>query len=224
MQLPRVVIAAVFFVIAALIAVPALWKATSSDSRASTSATPSASPTPSGSSASPSPSTSKGKQSKSPKPSTSTKPPTSTRPLSADIGAVSCPGREAKVTIRNTGAQREDYSIEKNDDTAAIPGQIAANSSRTVTVTLREDRRTRVTVTWENKPIETRTLRADCKKSGAAPPATPPNKLPHTGPDNDVLWARAATGGAFLLTGLIIFWYGGIWPRRREQIFTKKAD
>ncbi|QXJ21736.1 hypothetical protein AGRA3207_002622 [Actinomadura graeca] len=131
-----------------------------------------------------------------------------------------------KVTIRNTGGQREDYGIEKNDDTASVPGQIAAHSSRTVTVTLREDRRTRVTVNWANKQVETRTLRADCKKSGggAAPPASPPRKLPHTGPDNDVLWARAATGGAILLTGMIIFWYGGIWPRRRERVFAKKTD
>ncbi|WP_242903850.1 hypothetical protein [Actinomadura terrae] len=212
MQLPRVVIAGVFLVIAALIAVPAVWKATSSDSRAATSETPS--PSPSGDGASPAPSSSN-------VPST---PPG--QPLTASIGGVSCPSREVRVTIRNTGSQREDYGVERNDDSGPVAGKIAARTTKTVTIRLREDRRTRVQVSWANKPVETRTLRANCKKAGGggAPPETPPSRLPHTGPDNGVLWARAATGGAIVLTGLIIFWYGGIWPRRRERIFAKKTD
>ncbi|MFD0688391.1 hypothetical protein [Actinomadura fibrosa] len=126
------------------------------------------------------------------------------------------------VTLRNTGTKNLDYAIEKNDDTASAPGQIGARTTKTVVVKLREDRRTVVQVTQANKQVETRTLTANCKRSGAAPPSTPPSKLPHTGPDTG-LWAKAATGVAAMLTGVIIFWYGGIWPRRREQIFAKKT-
>jgi hypothetical protein len=129
-----------------------------------------------------------------------------------------------QVTVRNTGDRTEDFGIEKNDDTAAIPGEIPANSTRTVAVKLREDRTTRVTVNWANKRIGSATVKADCEKAGAAPAPTktPPEELPSTGPDT-VLWARGATGVAIILTGAIIFWYGGIWPRRREQVFPKKG-
>lgn len=212
MQLPRVVIAAVFFVIGALIAIPALLETTGSESRASTSATTSPSPSPSGSGTSPSPTKSK--------PTTSPATPPA-QPVTASIGSVSCPARTVNVTIRNTGTKTEDFGIEKNDDTAAIPGEIRPKSTRKVAVKLREDRATRITVNWANKRIESETVKANCKKAGAAPTETPPTKLPHTGPDA-VLWARGATGVAIILTGAIIFWYGGIWPRRREQIFPKK--
>lgn len=230
MQLPRVVIAAVFFVIGALIAIPALVKTLSSESRASTpassSASPSASsPSPTKSGASPSPTRSKATRSPTPSPSrTSPTPKPPLQPLSATIGSVTCPSREVNITIANTGTQREDYGIEKDDDTASVPGQIGPHTSKAVTVRLREDRSTRVQVNWANKEIETRTLKANCKKAGAAPPSTPPSKLPHTGPDNGVLWARATTGVAAMVTGAIILWYGGIWPRRRERIFAKKTS
>ncbi|MCP9953657.1 hypothetical protein [Actinomadura madurae] len=212
MQLPRVVIAAVFIVIGALIAIPALFDGDGSASPASS--TTSASPSPSGGSPSASASpTRSGTGSASPS--------APGRPVTASIGAVSCPDRTVNVRIRNTGTKNEDYSIEKNDDTAAIPGTIGPGATRTVAVKLREDRGTRVTVRWANRQIESDTLRANCKKAGAAPSETPPNELPNTGPDA-VLWARAATGGAIILTGAIIFWYGGIWPRRREKIFAGK--
>ncbi|TDC62056.1 hypothetical protein E1200_27100 [Actinomadura sp. GC306] len=206
MQLPRVVIAAVFFVIGALIAIPALINGTSGESSASTSATTPASPSPSESPTSPSPSK------------------TPASPVTASIGSeVSCPARTVQVTVRNTGGRTEDFGIEKNDDTAAIPGEIPANSTRTVAVELREDRTTRVTVNWANKRVADATVKANCKKAGAAPAPTktPPEELPETGP-NTVLWARGATGVAIILMGAIIFWYGGIWPRRRDQIFPKK--
>jgi hypothetical protein len=201
MQLPRVIIAAVFIVIGALIAIPALFDGDGSASPASS--TSSASPSPSRTSPSPSP---------------------SGAPVTATIGSVSCPDRTVNVRLRNTGTQSEDYSIEKNDDTAAVPGKIGPGTTRTVAVKLREDRSTRVTVNWANKRIESGTVKANCKKAGAgAPSETPPSKLPHTGPDA-VLWARAATGVAIILTGVIIFWYGGIWPRRREQMFAGKKN
>ncbi|GAA0579399.1 hypothetical protein [Actinomadura livida] len=205
MQLPRVVIAAVFFVIGALIAIPALINGTSGESSASTSATTSGSPSPS----------------ESPSPSGTSATPAA--PVTASIGSqVSCPARTVQVTVRNTGKRTEDFGIEKNDDTAAIPGEIPANSTRTVAVKLREDRTTRVTVNWANKRIGSATVKANCEKAGAAPAPTktPPEELPNTGPDT-VLWARGATGAAIILTGAIIFWYGGIWPRRREQVFKK---
>ncbi|TDD77658.1 hypothetical protein E1293_26040 [Actinomadura darangshiensis] len=202
MQLPRVVIAAVFIVIGALIAIPALFNGDGSAAPAASST--SASPSPSGTSPSPTP---------------------TTQPVTASIGSVACPARTANVRLRNTGTRKEDFSIEKNDDSAAAPGTIGPGQTRTVAVKLREDRSTRVTVRWANKRIESGTLKANCKKAGgAAPSETPPSSLPHTGPD-DVLWARAATGGAVILTGAIIFWWGGIWPRRRERMFAdKKAD
>ncbi|MFG2090829.1 hypothetical protein [Spirillospora sp. NPDC048824] len=213
MQLPRVVIAAVFFVIGALLLIPMLFDWGSPESRASTSATTSGSPSPSGTATSPSPGPSKT--------SPSPKPPA--RPVTASIGSVSCPAGTVKVTIRNSGKQNEDFSVEKNDGTAAIPGEIRANSTRSVAVEFREDRRTRITVTWANKRIESKTVKANCEKAGAAPTKTPPEELPHTGPDA-VLWARGATGVAIIVTGAIIFWYGGIWPRRRDQIFSNKSQ
>src|SRR5690606_764 len=204
MQLPRVVIAAVFFVIGALIAIPALIDGTGGESSASTAAT--TSPGPSGG----------------PDPSGSPSPSAAPAPLTASIGSrVSCPDRTVRVTVRNTGDRTEDFGIEKDDGTAAVPGQIPANSTRTVSVRLRGDRTTRVTVNWANKRIESATVKANCEKAGAAP-AKPPEELPHTGPDA-VLWARAATGVAVILTGAIIFWYGGIWPRRRDRVFPEKS-
>ncbi|MGP4022170.1 hypothetical protein [Actinomadura sp. 3N407] len=214
MQLPRVVIGAVFFVIAALLAIPMLIDWGSPESRASTSATTPGSPSPSGTATSPSP----GPSETSPSPTASAP----AQPVTASIGSVSCPAGTVKVTIRNTGKRNEDFGVEKNDGTAAIPGQIRANSTRSVAVGLREDRRTRITVNWANKRIESKTVKADCEKAGAAPTKTPPEELPSTGPDA-VLWARGATGVAVILTGAIIFWYGGIWPRRRDRIFPDKS-
>ncbi|MEU8308633.1 hypothetical protein AB0C84_34235 [Actinomadura sp. NPDC048955] len=223
MQLPRVVIAAVFIVIGALIAIPALL---GSDGSASpTSATESTSPSPSTSSGSPSAS---GKPTRTPTHTPSRTPsrtPAPARPVTATIGSVSCPDRTVNVKVRNTGTQTEDFSVEKNDDTAAVPGKIGPGTTRTVAVKLREDRSTRITVRWANRQIGSTAAKANCKKAGgAAPRETPPGKLPHTGPDT-VLWARAVTGIAVILTGAIIFWWGGTWPRRREHMFAgRKSD
>ncbi|GAA4100356.1 hypothetical protein [Actinomadura miaoliensis] len=132
-----------------------------------------------------------------------------------------CPGRTVDVTVRNTGRGTEDYAIERNDGSAATAGRLGAGASRTTEITLREDRRTRVEVTWRNRPVRERTITANCRRGTPAP--SPSDELPRTGSDSTVLWARAATGTAAMLTGAIIFWYGGIWPRRREQIFAKKT-
>ncbi|QKW38712.1 hypothetical protein HUT06_35735 [Actinomadura sp. NAK00032] len=212
MQLPRVIIAAVFAVLGALITIQAVFKSDGS-----------ASPSASSASASPSPSASSSSSPGTPKPTRSGTAKQPARPVTADIGAVSCPARTVHVKVRNAGTKTEDFSVERDDGGAAVPGQIAPGNTRTISVKLREDRRTDLAVTWANKRIETKAVRANCKKAGAAPSETPPGNLPHTGPDT-VLWARAATGVGIILTGAIIFWYGGIWPRRRERIFAGKKD
>lgn len=229
MQLPRVVIAAVFFIIGALIAIPAIIDATSSPSRAA-GASETTSPSPSPTATSPRPT---GTRTATPTPSRSrtpppTPPPTRTappaQPLSITVGKVQCPDRTVMVKVRNTGTRTEDYSIERNDDSAARPGRILPGQTESVPVKLREDRPTRIQVTLKNEPVTTRTRTADCKKSGAGTPGdTPPSRLPHTGADSSVLWARGATGAAAMITGAIIFWYGGIWPRRRDPLFGKKG-
>ncbi|WP_205624485.1 hypothetical protein [Actinomadura flavalba] len=240
MQLPRVIIAAVFFVIGALIAVPPLvsWATDSREAAPAgnqTTPTPEDSPTgtatasprptpttptptPTRTAPTPTPTVTPTRTSVPPTPS-----PTRTRtvvPLEATIGNVDCPAREVEVTVRNTGSQTQNYGIERDDDSASVPGTLTGGASRTTTVKLREDRRTVVRVTWENSPVRARTLTANCK-TGAAP--TPPGELPETGPESAVLWARAATGGGIVVTGAIILWYGGLWPRRREQIFRRDS-
>ncbi|MGH3242403.1 MAG: hypothetical protein ACRDNL_18650 [Spirillospora sp.] len=208
MQLPRVVIAAVFFVIGALIAIPALFNAFTDDGEPKASAT--TSPSPSGSD-----------------PSTGPNGTNAKLPVTVVIGLVSCPASTVTVTVRNNGTKTENFKIVKNDGTAATSGQIRPDSTRTVAVRLREDRGTRITVSWADRRIGLRSVKANCDKAGGAPAPTPtkkpPAKLPHTGPD-DLVWARAATGVGIILTGAIIFWYGGIWPRRRDQVFAKKSS
>ncbi|GAA2597436.1 hypothetical protein SMC26_00190 [Actinomadura fulvescens] len=226
MQLPRVVIAAVFFVIGALIAIPAIIRTTGDSNASTTPAGSTTSPSPTGTSPSPTTTrttTASPTRTTSPTPTrtSSTPAPTPTRttpaqPLTATIGTPSCPGRKVTITVRNTGAQAEDYAIERDDGSASIPGRIAAGATRESTLTLREDRSTRVEVTHANDSVLVRTRKANCK---AAPP---PENLPVTGADDTVLWARAVTGGAAMVTGIIIFWYGGIWPRRRAELFDKK--
>ncbi|QFG24313.1 hypothetical protein [Actinomadura sp. WMMB 499] len=218
MQLPRVVIAAVFFALAAFIAIPPLVGDDSENATPASNQTTSPSPSPSGSGsgsgagsepASPSPS-----RSASPRP-----PGSGNAALTAEIGSVACPERTVPVRVRNTGGKPADFSVEKNDDTAAIPGRLAAGESRTVDVEVREDRRTRVRVAWANDRIASETVEANC--TGAGSPGDDPSELPYTGQDDGVLWARGATAFAALVTGLIIFWYGGVWPRRKEKMLRK---
>src|SRR5690606_6169122 len=124
MQLPRLIIGAVFFVLAALLAVPMVIDWISPDANVSN-ASPTTSPSPSGTATSPS-----GSPSGSPSARPSQTSGSSAQPLTATIGSrVACPARTVQVTIRNTGSRTEDFGIEKNDDTAAIPGEIPANST-----------------------------------------------------------------------------------------------
>jgi len=214
MQLPRVIIAAVFFVIGLLIAVPALLRTMSGSSNAAESPSPTGSPSgaaPSATATSPG-----GTASPSPAP---TGRPTPAQPLRVTIGRVDCPSRTVVVTVRNRGDAVQDYTVETDDGAAPKGDRIDAGQSRTTRLTLREDRRTRITVTWRNEPVEQATRTANCRRTASSSPE--PEELPHTGPGDGVLWARAATGVAAMITGAIIVWYGGIWPRRRERIFDK---
>ncbi|WP_157431641.1 hypothetical protein [Actinomadura hibisca] len=132
-----------------------------------------------------------------------------------------CPARTVEITVRNSGSQAEDFAIVRDDGSASVPSRVAAGATRSTTVTLREDRRTQIQVTWKNEPLRTQYRTANCKKKATpAPSRTPRDELPHTGADDTVLWARTATGAAAMVTGLIIFWYGGIWPRRRDKTLT----
>ncbi|MBE1531058.1 COG1361 family protein [Actinomadura algeriensis] len=219
MQLPRVVIAAVFFALAALIAIPPLFGNDGSETAAPAS-NRTTEPSPSGS---PKPSEKQPeKPSESPKASekpSEKQPARGGAALTAEIGSVSCPARTVPVRIRNTGSRPADFSIAKNDDTAAIPGRLGAGESRTVDVEVREDRRTQVRVAWANERVASETVEANC--TGAGAPGDDPSELPYTGQDDGVLWARGATAFAALLTGVIIFWYGGVWPRRKEKMLEK---
>lgn len=234
MQLPRVVIAAVFFVIGALIAIPALMKTTGGASGATTGSTTTSPTTPTTSPNGTSPNPTKTTPSPTrtattppkttppttPSPTRTTAPPP-VQPLVITIGTVQCPGRTVEVTVRNTGSQTENFAVERNDGSPAVARSIGAGATRTVTVRLREDRSTRIQVTWKNEAQLSRTRKANCTTAKPTPEPTR-TQLPRTGPDDAVLWARAATGGAAMITGLIIFWYGGIWPRRRDSSFLGK--
>jgi hypothetical protein len=213
MQLPRVVIAGVFFVIGLLIAVPPLVKWATRSDAASPSASPSGSP-----SGSPSASPTGTKSPKAKK----TPVPVPTAPLAVTIGGVSCPSREVKIEIHNNAAAKADYVIKRDDGPGTLDGSLQPGATRSTTLTLREDKTTNLRVTSHDLLVKGRTLKANCKHAHvAAPPAKKPDRLPHTGPDDGVLWARGATGAAALITGAIILWYGGVWPRRREKMFAK---
>jgi hypothetical protein len=139
-----------------------------------------------------------------------------TRLLTARIGAVHCPARTVTVTVTSTSIQTEDYAVEV-DGAAVVAGRIPPRESRTASVTLREDDRTTVAATWRNEPVRSAVRTADCRHH-----TSPPKSLPHTGADDGILTARIATGIAAMITGAIIFWYGGIWPRRRDRMLPEK--
>jgi hypothetical protein len=241
MQLPRVIIAAVFFVIGALIAIPALTRSASSSRAASTpassstltptatttaGATPQVSAKASATAKTSAPTTAPTHQpTKTVHPTPSHVTPTATVtptaptviPLKATVSAVRCPGPEITVKVTNSGSGTEDYTIEQ-DGQVALADRVGPLGTRSNPLTLKEGQVTKIAVTYRNKPIRSVTRTADCT---AKTPArkTPATKLPHTGPESAQLYARIATGVAAMITGVIIFWWGGIWPRRRDNMF-----
>lgn len=246
MQWSRFVIAAVFFVLGAGIAIPALLRSNDTPSQASsspsTSAPASSAPrTPSGtlspahngapSPATPTPTRTAPRRTPTPTPTpTRTTPrPTPSRtvtsspapaiPLTVTIGAVRCPARSVTVRVRNLSRQAVDYSIEQ-DGTPTVADRIGPSTTRTSRLTLKEDDNTTLAVVWNNRTLRSAKRTANCNHPAPAP--APRRSLPHTGPDSASVVAKVATGVAAMITGVVIFWYGGIWPRRREQVLRAK--
>jgi hypothetical protein len=115
--------------------------------------------------------------------------------------------------------QAQDYTIEQ-DGTPTVADRLGAGASRTSRLTLRENERVTVAVVWNDRTLRTATRRADCTTPEAPPP--PQENLPRTGPEDAATFAKVATGVAAMVTGVIVFWYGGIWPRRRDQLLRVK--
>lgn len=211
MQLSRVAIAAVFVVVGLLIAVP-MFTGSSSKSRASSTPSVSVSPTATptrGRTSSAAPRTSHPAAKKT---TPKTGAPAAGSPLSVSVGAVHCPGRTVQVKVTNTGGQTEDYAITSNGSTV-VADRIGPKTTRKSAVTVSEDKRTKIAVTWHGRAVHTKKRTANCVHK------TAPTKLPYTGTSRGLLFARIATAIAALLTGAIIFWYGRQWPHRRGRMF-----
>jgi hypothetical protein len=217
MQISRVAIAAVFFVVGAIIVIPMLLN--NSSPTQAVSATPSVSVTASPTkTATPTHRPSPTHTTKRPtrRPTHSTTPPapsvTPLVPLKVAIGTVRCPGRSVLVSVANQGRQTEDYTI-TTDGSISVADRIPAGATRKSTLTIKESHATTIAVNWHNVPVKTLDRTARCVRH------TPGTALPHTGPDSGLIFARIATGLAAMLTGVIIFWYGRQWPRRRDRMF-----
>ncbi|WP_106397769.1 hypothetical protein [Actinocorallia populi] len=126
------------------------------------------------------------------------------------------------MKVTNDTGTGQGYAITRNGS-IVLADQLGPNASRTSSVALSEDRRVVVRVTQDGRPVDGRTYRLDCRKAaagdGPAEPGTDADRLPHTGADDTVMIARIATGAASMITGAIILWWGGLWPRRRENVF-----
>lgn len=263
MQWSRFIIAAVFFVLGAGIAIPALLRSNNTPSQASSAPTTSApatnaprtpsgtlsparngaptpaTPTPTRTAPRRSPTSTPTKPSPTPtrttarptatatatatpsRTGTATPTPTPAVPLTTSIGDVSCPARSVTVKVNNVSGQAVDYTIEQ-DGTPTVADRIGAGTTRTSKLTLKEDDSTTVAVVWTNKTLRSVKRTANCTHRSAAPAPPPQKKLPHTGPNSASVVAKVATGGAAMITGLVIFWYGGIWPRRRDHVLPVK--
>ncbi|MFL6056668.1 MAG: hypothetical protein ACJ72W_27785 [Actinoallomurus sp.] len=215
MPLSRVAIAAVFFIVGALIVFPMFSESSSSSRAAGSTPSPSVSAT-----ASPRPTKSSRPTHKASPTRTSTRSSTaeplpsvsSSSPLKVQISKVRCPGRTVQVSVVNSSAQAEDYAI-LTDGSISVADRIPAGATRRSTVNVKEDRTTTVAVTWRNLPVQSVDRHANCVRK------SPGQTLPHTGPDSGMIFARVATGIAAMLTGIVIFWYGRQWPRRRDKMF-----
>jgi hypothetical protein len=148
-----------------------------------------------------------------------------TVPLAVVFGKAACPSRRVTVKVSNDGETTQGYSINR-DGSDVITDQLGPHTSRTSELTLKEDKKTTIKVTQDRKAKATRTVTANCTKATAVPSHqasdTPARRLPRTGADGTVLLARIATAGASLLTGVIILWWGGLWPKRKEAMFGKR--
>ncbi|MCO5994003.1 hypothetical protein [Actinoallomurus rhizosphaericola] len=221
MPLSRVAIAAVFFIVGALIVFPMLTDSSQPSRAASSTPLPSVSASATASPTRSSHPTHKASHKASPthsptRPSIGEPLPSagSSSPLSVEIGKVRCPGRTVQVSVVNGSSQAEDYAI-LTDGSISVADRIPAGATRRSTVNVKEDRTTTVAVTWRNLPVKSVDRRANCVRR------TSDQTLPHTGPDSGMIVARVATGIAVMLTGVIIFWYGRQWPRRHGKMFDR---
>jgi hypothetical protein len=148
----------------------------------------------------------------------------SAKPLVVVFGKVACPSRRVSIKVSNDGETTQGYSINR-EGSDEITDQLGPHTSRTSYLTLVEDKKTTIKVKQDNKAKATRTITANCKKVTTPTNQAEPSKrpqLPKTGADGAVLLARIATAGASLLTGVIILWWGGLWPKRKEAMFGKR--
>ncbi|GAA3232858.1 hypothetical protein [Actinocorallia longicatena] len=257
MQPVRVIIAAIFFVIGALIVIPAFTsggKNTSNADPVPTTMTPTVTPTvtpttakPTGKptatkTASPTPSKTPSKTpTPTPRPTTSRPVPPVTPsatpsrstpvpsapslvPLKVAFGKVDCPARLVTIKVVNEDpATTQGYSIVR-DGSIVLADQLGPKASRSSELTLKEDKATSIRITQDGKAKATHTYKANCKaapsKSAAEeePARKRPTTLPKTGNDDTVMFARIATGAASMLTGAIVLWWGGLWPRRKDKM------
>jgi hypothetical protein len=133
-------------------------------------------------------------------------------PLKVTVASVRCPGRTVLVSVTNDGRQTEDYAI-TTDGSISVADRIPAGAIRRSTLNIKEDHETTIAVTWHNVPVKSVDRTANCARK------SPGTTLPHTGPDSGMIFARIATGIAAMLTGIVIFWYGRQWPRRKDKMF-----
>jgi hypothetical protein len=128
------------------------------------------------------------------------------------------------IDVKNVSRVQVDYTIEQ-DGTPTVADRIGPGTNRTSRLTLKEDDSTNLSVVWTGRTLKSAKRKANCTHpaTSAAPAPAPRRSLPHTGPDSASVVAKVATGVAAMITGLIIFWYGGIWPRRRDQ-FPLRGD
>lgn len=255
---PRLIIAAVFFIVGALIAIPALSSSAAPAEpvrpvnrpelptavpAAESAATPTPSPSPSA--------TRRGKHTVTPSPTptrTPTRTPTPTRtatpkptptatrtptptptptpavPITARVGRVTCPGGDIKITVVNKGRQTEDYAITL-DEATVLADRVGPGGRRESKVAMDEDEKATVAVFWGGESVLSVDRKPNCVHKKAKKPKQPTDdddnddtgSLPHTGPGGTGVLAKVATGAAAMLTGVIIFWYGSLWPGRRSR-------
>jgi len=128
------------------------------------------------------------------------------------------------VKVTNDTGTGQGYAITRNGS-IVLADRLGPNASRSSSVKLTEDEKVVVRITRDGEPQATRTYRLNCVKSGAGASEKPSRRpdaaerLPDTGSDETVMVARIATGVGSMITGVIVLWWGGLWPRRRENVF-----
>ncbi|WP_460366390.1 hypothetical protein [Actinocorallia lasiicapitis] len=147
--------------------------------------------------------------------------------MKVTFGKVDCPKRLVTIKVVNDDpATTQGYSIVRGGS-IFLADQLGPKASRSSALTLTEDKATVVKVTQDGKARASHSYKANCAKAAPSKttkspsrtaPAHPPRTLPKTGNDDSIMIARLATGGASLITGAIVLWWGGLWPRRKDRM------